>query len=67
MKKTATYNPDTQTFTLTGSQWSNTYPVAEFEHWLAFYRRMRDEHPKAGSNYDGWIEALERLQAEMGR
>lgn len=52
---------DETTFTVTGRYWSGTYPIEELPRWLAFYRRQREQHPKAGNTYDATIAALEAL------
>ena len=56
---------DESTFTLQGKFWSGTYPLEDLPKWLAFYRRMRDTHPKAKGAYDGTIKALEALSKEV--
>lgn len=53
------------TFTLTGKHWSGTYPLDDLPKWLAFYRRLRENHPKSGTSYDATIEALEGLEREL--
>ncbi len=63
---TATYNPESNTFTLKAQTWFDTYPISDLPKWLRFYRRMKSDFPKSGSNYDGAIAALERLAAELG-
>lgn len=57
---------DDKTFTLTGQQWSGTYPLEELAAQLAFYRHMRDRFPKANGACDAPIEALEKLAKEVG-
>lgn len=50
-----------QTFTMTGGQWSGTYPLDELPKWTAFYRRMRDAHPSGAPYYDAAVKALEGI------
>lgn len=59
----ATFSADGTSFTLEGAAWSNSYPAGELDRWLAFYKRLRSEHPKALTSYDATIAALEGLVA----
>ena len=58
---------DEQTFTLSGVQWSGTYPLEELPKWLAFYRRMRDAHPNGAPYYDKAVQALEGIMDKPDR
>lgn len=62
----AKHHPESNTFTLRATSWLDTYPVSDLPKWLRFYRRMKSDFPKSGSNYDGAIAALEKLAAELG-
>lgn len=66
MAKTATYDPETQTFTLRGTGWFDTYPIADLPKWLAFYRKMDEDFPKSKGVYLEWVAALEALQKQIG-
>ncbi|MCJ8138576.1 hypothetical protein [Falsirhodobacter halotolerans] len=61
-----THDPDARTFTITGKAWWDTYPIEDLGKWLAFYRMLRDEHPKAQGAYDATIAGLEGLAKELG-
>ncbi|TQS71665.1 hypothetical protein ERN12_11660 [Rhodobacteraceae bacterium] len=67
MRAQAAANEDGTTFTLTNGVWSNIYPLTELQDWAIFYRRCREEHPKALNSYDDTITAIEALQAQLGR
>ncbi len=56
---------DESTFTLTGEYWSATYPLADLQKWLAFYRGRRARFPKAGDAYDTTLAALEELERRL--
>jgi hypothetical protein len=56
---------DDKTFTITGQQWSGTYPLQDLSKWLAFYRRQRADFPKAGPSYDATIAGLEALAKKL--
>ncbi|WP_336459996.1 hypothetical protein [Frigidibacter sp. MR17.24] len=60
-----THDAAAGTFTLTGKIWSNTYPLDQLDAWLLFYRRQRDDHPKALDSYDAAITGLEALKARL--
>lgn len=64
MTKTATYDSGTQTFTLRGTGWHDTYPIADPPKWLAFYRKMHEDFPKSNGVYLEWVKALEGLTEE---
>lgn len=67
MSASVTYHPETQTFThFGGDQWRQVYPIARLQERLAFYRRMREEHPKSGNRYDADIVALAALVQQLG-
>lgn len=57
---------DETTFTMTGQQWTGTYPLDELPKWLRFYRSQREQFPKAGTSYDAGIAGLEALANELG-
>lgn len=57
---------DNDTFTITGKQWSGTYPLSDLPKCLRFYRRQKADFPKAGTAYDATIEGLEALAKELG-
>ncbi|RJE84047.1 hypothetical protein [Paracoccus onubensis] len=57
---------DDKTFTLTGRYWSGTFPIEELPKQLAFYRGQRAKFSKAKGVYDATIEALEKLEKEIG-
>lgn len=65
MSKTATHDPEAQTFTIRGSGWWDTYPIADLPKWLAFYRKMDADYPKAAGQYAGTVAALEALTAQL--
>jgi hypothetical protein len=54
-----TIDKSSGTFTLTGKVWANTYPLEDMPKWLEFYRRQRENFPKADGAYDAIIGALE--------
>lgn len=56
---------DDTTFTITGRHWAGTYPLDQLPKWLAFYRRQREDFPKAGTAYDATIEGLEGLARKL--
>lgn len=66
MTKTATYDSETQTFTLRGTGWHDTYPIGDLPKWLTFYRKMHEDFPKSGGVYLEWVVALEGLATELG-
>jgi hypothetical protein len=55
-----TIDKSTSTYTLTGKVWSNTYPLEDMPKWLEFYRRQRENFPKADGAYDDIIAVLEQ-------
>ena len=57
---------DDKTFTIRGRDWFGTYPLDDLGKWLAFYRRLREDFPKAGTVYDATIEGLETLAGRLG-
>ena len=66
MRPTATYDSETQTFTLRVGLWWNAYPIDELPKWLEFYRGQRERFPKSVGTYDGTIAALDQLAKELG-
>ncbi|WP_410217264.1 hypothetical protein [Paracoccus sp. (in: a-proteobacteria)] len=46
---------------MTMKEWSSTYQLDELPKWLEFYRKQREDFPKAGKVYDATIEGLEAL------
>lgn len=60
------HDPAAGTFTMTGTVWSDTYPIEDLSKWLAFYRTLQAEHPKAKGAYDGDVEALDGLAKQLG-
>lgn len=66
-KCTAELIEDGSRFRITRGAWSNEYPIGELDGWITFYRRARDEHPKALNSYDATIEALEALATGLGQ
>ncbi len=62
----AILSDDRTSFTLSRGAWSNSYPVDEAAHWLAFYRKQPVDFPKAGRAYAGSIAALEGLCRDLG-
>lgn len=57
---------DNHTFTIAGKEWFGTYPLEDLGKWLAFYRRQREDFPKAGTAYDATIAGLEALAVRLG-
>ncbi|OWJ74407.1 hypothetical protein [Haematobacter genomosp. 1] len=60
-----TYDHTARTFSMKGRIWSDTYPIEDLPKWLAFYRKMQAEHPKAKGAYDATVIALEAFTQEM--
>lgn len=52
---------DGDTFTISGKDWSGTYPLDQLGQQLAFYRGMKADFPKAMGRYDETVEGLEAL------
>lgn len=66
-KTSVTYDPALQIFThFGGGHWKQSYPIARLAERLAFYRKLREDHPKSGSAYDAAILAHEALVKELG-
>lgn len=61
----AELTPDGTGFTLTRGAWSSTYPLADLDRWLEFYRRQPVDFPKSGQAYAESIAALESLTARL--
>jgi hypothetical protein len=57
---------DDTTFTITGREWSGTYPLGELGKWLTFYRKQRQDFPKAGTTYEATVAGLEALAQKLG-
>lgn len=55
-----TIDREAGTYTLTGKVWANTYPLEDMPKWLEFYRRQRENFPKADGAYDDIIGVLEQ-------
>ncbi|MBT9385102.1 hypothetical protein KM176_14625 [Pseudooceanicola sp. CBS1P-1] len=60
-----TLDREAGTFTLALGTWENTYPVADLDRWLAFYRSQREHFPKSLDTYDRTIALLEQAQARL--
>ncbi|HEY0213781.1 MAG TPA: hypothetical protein VGC40_09385 [Paenirhodobacter sp.] len=60
---TVTLLEDGVTFRIARDAWFSDYPLTELDGWIAFYRRLRDEQPKALNSYDETIRALEDFAA----
>lgn len=56
---------DDDTFTISGKEWSGTYPLSDLGKWLAFYRRQREDFPKANGAYDAIVDELEALAEKL--
>jgi hypothetical protein len=65
VNRTATYDSETGTFTLSKGPWSGTFPISDLPKWLDFYRRQRERHPDHAASYTTDVEALEALAAQM--
>lgn len=61
MTMTAILDPDGTTFTMSGGDWSGTYPVSDLPKWLRFYRRQMERFPDHAGVYAESVRALERL------
>lgn len=59
------YDAQARTFTMTGQALVSTYPIAELPKWLAFYRMMKADYPKAKGAYDATVAALEALEKQL--
>ena len=66
MSISVTHDPAAQTFTITGSVWSGTFPISELAYQLRFYRHQQETFPKAMGAYDTTVAGLERLAGELG-
>lgn len=60
-----TYDSAAGTFTMANGAWTNTYPISELPKWLAFYRRQQEQFPRYAASYQGSVEGLEKLTAEL--
>lgn len=60
-----TIDREAGTYTLTGKVWANTYPLEDMPKWLEFYRRQRENFPKADGAYDDIIGVLEEGLASL--
>ena len=54
-----THDPETSVYTHSKKAWSNSYPLSRLPEWIAFYKKQRQDFPRAGRIYDEDIEALE--------
>jgi hypothetical protein len=53
---------DGQSFTITKSAWSGTYPIDALQRQLKFYRQLRDRKNGAyAQHYQSTVEALEEF------
>lgn len=60
-----THDPEARTFTMAGHYLVSTYPTEDFPKWLAFYRMMKADYPKAKGAYDATVDALEAFAAQL--
>lgn len=65
----ATLSADRATVTLQGAHWSSSFPLADLQKWLLFYRSMRDRGSKVkgqpgpyARHYEPTVKALERVE-----
>ena len=61
----AILSADGASFRIRRDAWFNDYPLADLPFWIAFYKRLRDQHPKALHSYDATIAALEDLARRL--
>lgn len=65
MTTTATYDSAAGTFTVVNGVWTNTYPIADLQRWIDFYRNQQDRYPMHAASYDGDVSALEALATTL--
>ncbi len=66
-KCTVTLSEDGASFRIARDTWFNDYPIEELDGWIAFYKRLRDEHPKALDSYAETIRVLEEFAVARRR
>jgi hypothetical protein len=59
MQAKITINSDNGTYTHTKGSWSGTFPIAEMQSWLSFYRTQVQRYPTRAAIYEIDIRALE--------
>ena len=62
MRTEALYNPENRTFTMSRGIWSATYPIAELQKWIDFYRRQQERFPAQAAIYGESLKALTDLR-----
>lgn len=65
MSMRITFDPDSRTYSHVKKSWSNIYPIERLAEWIAFYKKQRQDFPRAGSVYDEDIAALEDLARRL--
>ncbi|SUU90811.1 hypothetical protein EDC40_101277 [Aminobacter aminovorans] len=60
-----TYDSAAGTFTMANGAWTNTYPISDLPQWLAFYRNQQELFPRYAASYQGSVDGLEKLAAEL--
>jgi hypothetical protein len=65
MKTTATYDSAAGTFTLEKGIWRGTFPIADLQKWLAFYRQQKERYPAQARSYAEDVKALEALAEQI--
>ena len=66
MKTIATYDSATATFTLEKGIWRGTFPIADLQKWLTFYRQQMERYPAQARSYAEDVKALEALAKQIG-
>ncbi len=61
----ATVDPEARTFTLSAGDWSGTYPISDYEHWVRFYRGQQERYAPHAKSYQPAVDALAGIEAQI--
>lgn len=54
----ATVDPETRMFTLRAGGWIGTYPIAQYEHWVSWYKEQQERYAPHAKAYQPAVDAL---------
>jgi len=61
----ATVDPEARTFTLSAGDWTGTYPISEYEHWVNFYQGQQERYPAHAWSYQPAVDALASIAVQI--
>lgn len=61
----ATVDHEARTFTLSAGDWTGTYPISEYEHWVNFYQGQQERYAPYAKTYQPAVDALASIAGQI--